>query len=193
MRRMKFTPPTNDYNEEIKNIDEQICELIDRRKKVSDNNPGFPKMEYICNWAEKYNIYEDLLSSIFSMLYHENEYIPIVEPEEFRKNISILRSVEKDNKILSVTSMQQYNNASIINISIEWNSEGEEDYLNMHPEIYISEKYICRMDSGSGGDGHKYYRFIVTPALPDDVSGINLIYKEKNLETKEDSNILIEL
>lgn len=193
MRRMKFTPPTNDYNEEIKNIDEKICELIDKRKKISNNNPGFPNMEYIINWAKMYNIHEDLLSSIFSMLYHENEYIPIIEPEKFRKNISILKSVEKDNKILSVTSMQQYNNASIINISIEWNFSGEGDYLNINSEIYISEKYNCRMDSGSGGDGHKYYRFIVTPALPDNVSGIDLIYKEKNLETKEETNIVIGL
>jgi len=89
--------------------------------------------------------------------------------------------------------MQQYSNASVINISIEWNFSSEEDYLNVHPEIYISEKYNCRMDSGSGGDGHKYHRFIVTPPLPDDASEIKLIYKEKNLETQEETKILIEL
>ncbi|VYU37596.1 hypothetical protein [Clostridium tertium] len=193
MRKMKFTPPTNYYNEEIKEIDEKICELINKRKIVSENKPGFPKLEYISKWAEKYNIYNDLLTSLFGSLYYEDKFKSLIEPEEFRKNISILKSVEKDNKILSVTSMQQYNNASAINVSIEWDYNGEDELINMNFDLHISEKYSCRMDSGSGANGHRYHRFIVIPALSDDVTGIELTFKEMNLETKEENDIILKL
>lgn len=39
---MPFEPPTEYYDKRIENIDEQICELINQRKDLSNNNPGFP-------------------------------------------------------------------------------------------------------------------------------------------------------
>lgn len=90
MKRMPFERPTEHYDEKIKQIDEKICELINQRKEMSNNNPGYPPFEYISNWARKFDLYEDLLKSVFSSLWNEKIYMPFVEPEQFRRRSSAL-------------------------------------------------------------------------------------------------------
>lgn len=38
MEPMPFKRPTDHYDEEIKYIDEKICELINKRKEISKDN-----------------------------------------------------------------------------------------------------------------------------------------------------------
>ncbi|WP_157094402.1 hypothetical protein [Metabacillus litoralis] len=54
--------------------------FVKKRKEISNNNPGFPLLEDISLWAEKFDLYEDLLRSIFGVLekddhYHSMKYI----------------------------------------------------------------------------------------------------------------------
>lgn len=183
MKRMPFERPTAHYDERIKQIDEKICELINQRKEMSNNNPGYPPFEYISNWAEKFDLYEDLLKSVFSSLWNEKIYMPFVEPEGFRRNLPVLKSIETDNRLYSVISIRQYSNSSIVNFNIDWdNSSDSLEWQSRHAHfgLFIGEQYNCRMSDGCGGDGHFHYNFIVSPALPDDLSGIELIFKEYN-------------
>ena len=123
MKRMPiFKPPTTHYDERINQIDEKICELIDQRRKISNNNPGYPTFEYITDWAKKFDLYEELLKSIFSSLWNEKMYKPFVEPEDFRRNLPVLKSVEMDNKLFTITYIHQYSNCSIVNFNIDWNN-----------------------------------------------------------------------
>jgi hypothetical protein len=75
---MPFKRPTTHYDERINQIDQQICELIKQRKEISNNNPGYPPFEYISNWAEKFDLYQDQLKSVFTSLWNEDMYRPIV-------------------------------------------------------------------------------------------------------------------
>lgn len=184
MKRMKFNRPTNYYDEKIKQIDEKICELIKKRKEASDNNPGYPPFEYISCWAEKFDLYDDLLKSIFSSLYNEKSYKPMIEPEGFRSNLPILKSVEVDNSFFSIIYIRQYSNCSIVNLNIDWDNtsdSAENELKHSHFELLINDQYDCRFTSGTGGDGHCNYSFIVSPPLPDNVSGIQLIFKEYDI------------
>jgi hypothetical protein len=199
MKRMTYRRPTTHYDERIKQIDEKICELIKQRREISDNNPGYPPFEYISNWAEKFGLYEELLKSIFSLLWNEKMYKPFVEPEGFRRNLPVLKSIEVDNRLFSVTYIHQYSNSSIVNFNIDWDSTSdlsERQPRHTHFELFIDERYDCRMANGTGGDGHFHYNFIVSPPLPDNTSGIELFFKEYNkpFEDKQIShNIVIRL
>lgn len=183
MRRMTFERPTTHYDERIKQIDEKICELVKQRKEISINNPGYPPFDYITNWAEKFDLYEELLKSIFSSLWNEKMYRPFVEPEGFQRNLPVLKSIEVANRLFSVISIRQYSNSSIINFNIDWDTNGlsEPQSRNTYFELFIDERYDCRMADGTGGDGHFHYSFIVAPPLPDNFLGIDLIFKESNL------------
>lgn len=68
MESLSFNRPTTHYDEKIYEIDKEICELIKKRKDISNNNPGYPPLEYISKWAEEFDLYEDLLHSIFGSL-----------------------------------------------------------------------------------------------------------------------------
>ena len=44
--------------------------------------------------------------------------------------------------------------------------------------LSLGENYECRKDSGSGSDGHFRQNYIVSPPIPDDPSGLKLVFKE---------------
>ncbi|MCH1626866.1 hypothetical protein [Fredinandcohnia quinoae] len=182
MKRARFERPTDHYDEGIFSIDEQICALIKQRKELSNNNPGFPEPEYITKWAEKYGLYEDLLNSVFVDLLNEDYLRPMIEPKHFQKFIPILKSVEEDMVFYSVTFIRQYENASVVNFNIDLtveNEEASEEHMrHRFFELYIGEQYDCRMGMGSGSGGHLSYKYIVTPPLPEEVSGLELVFKE---------------
>lgn len=197
--KTRFIRPTEHYDEKVSAIDEQICNLIKQRKEISNNNPGFPPFETIAGWAEKYDLYEDLLKSIFGSLWHEDVYKPTVEPEGFQKNVRVLKTIEVENKLYSVVSMRQYTNASIINFNIDWDctlDSSEDASMHMHYELFIHEDYDCRVIDGSGSSGHCHNNFLVFPRLPDDLSGINLTltsYRFTAQGRQKDKDIVLHL
>ncbi|NWQ40672.1 hypothetical protein MLOOGBEN_08165 [Bacillus sp. EB106-08-02-XG196] len=187
MKRMPFERPTEHYDEKIFPIDEQICALLKQRKDISNNNPGFPPPEYISEWAKKYGLYEDLLNSVFGTLRMEDEFKPRVEPKNFIKHVPILQSVEKDERLYTLTFLRQYENATVVQLNMDWDDKTEdldEDphlrHMRHHRalELRLGENYECRIDSGSGSDGHFRQNFIVFPPLPDDPSGLTFVFKE---------------
>lgn len=182
MKRMPFERPTDHYHELLFTIDEKICALLKERRDLSKNNPGFPPDDVIANWAKKYGFYEDYLNSLFGSLRMEEYFKPRVEPKGFRKHVPIAKAVEIDEHVYSVTAIRQYENASIVQFHVDWHEENEDPRDRHHHhrsfELIIGEKYDCRMDQGSGSTGHFTHGFIVSPPLPDDVSGIDLIFKE---------------
>lgn len=200
MERMPFRRPTEHYDEGIKDIDEKICELINKRKEISKDNPGYPPFEYISSWAEKFNLYEDFLKSLFGSLMNEKMYKPSIEPENFRKNLPVLKCTEADNRLFSVTCVCQYSNASVVNFNADWDgtSESLESSSRRHTtfKMFIDDQYDCRMLNGTGGSGHFHYKFVVSPALPDDLSGIEVVFKEYEhpfIDKPISENIIIRL
>lgn len=188
MKRMPFERPIDHYDELLVPIDEQICSLLKHRKEISNNNPGFPPLEDISKWAEKFNLYEDLLRSLFGLLENDYHFRPQVEPIDFQKYLPVSKSVEKEKCLYSVTFIRQYANASVVNFNINWEPEENRtsDRFHRHSfwELWLGEEYDCRMTGGGGSEGHISYNFIVSPPLPDDLSGLNFIFRENQTPFK---------
>ncbi|MDR4888400.1 hypothetical protein RGU12_12795 [Fredinandcohnia sp. QZ13] len=194
MKQMPFEPPTNHYDERIEAIDEQICQLIKQRKELSNNNPGFPTNQHIADWSKKYNFYDDFLNSIFANFLYEDIYRPVVEPKGYLKNIPILKSFEKDGAFYSVTFVRQFENASIVHLNIDSNytEDVSEWHQREHTHFELSIKgeethYNCRNEGGGGTMGHETQTFIVSPALPDDISKYKLIFKEYKMPFQKET------
>ena len=185
MEQMSFEPPTDHYDERIVMIDEQICQLINQRKELSNNNPGFPPKQYIADWSKKYHFYESFLDSVFANFFYEEVHKPVVEPKGFRKNIPILKSFEREDDFYSITFMRQYENASIVHLNIDGNSTNDisewQQREDTHFELSIKGadvQYDCRNEGGGGSMENQTFRFLVSPALPDDTSQYKLVFKE---------------
>ncbi|NRF95986.1 hypothetical protein HQN89_34845 [Paenibacillus frigoriresistens] len=190
MKRMPFERPTEHYDERIFPIDEQICELLKQRKEISSNNPGYPKFEYIEKWANSFDLYDDYLKSVFHVLRNEEHYKPVVEPLGFRKHVPILKSKEHEEFFYTVTSMRQYINASVITFNIDWDVMSDHSLQSnktRHFDLYLGDIYYCRMDSGGGSSGHFSFNYVVSPALPDDISGMDFVFRESNTPLKDKS------
>jgi hypothetical protein len=173
MRRMPFRAPTDYYCESLEPIDEQICELLGKRKELSNNNPGFPDLEKIASWCQENGLNEDLIRSIFASLYHEPYFLPIVEPTEFLKFVSVLKSAKINGIMFAVTYMKQYQNASVVYIEAENDTNETNARLeHTHFELFISPDYNCRPDGGIGHNNGIQRSFVVTPPLTDDLAGV---------------------
>ena len=178
--RMPFRPPTDYYCEELASIDEQICVLLAKRKELSNNNPGFPNLDRISAWSQQYGLDEDWLRMTFAYMYGEHHLLPPIGPAGFLKFVPILKSVEVDSIIYAVTHMKQYSNASVVYIETEVNND--EPYVRLgHAsfELFISSKYQCRPNGGCGQKKGMQHSFVVTPSLPDDLSGVEFLLSVK--------------
>ncbi len=158
--------------------------MLKKRKDISNNNPGFPPEEAIINWAIKYDLYEDYLNSLFGSLRLEDFFKTRVEPTGFRKHLPVVKSVEINERFYSVTSIRQYENASVIHLHVDWDGTNESPIDRIHHhrnssfELFLLGEYDCRADGVRGSTGTNTYNFIVSPPLPDNISGLELVFRE---------------
>jgi hypothetical protein len=177
---LRFRPPTDYYCELLAPIDEEICALFAKRKEISKDNPGFPHLALITSWCQQYGLNEDMMRSIYGYMYNEHHFLPQVEPAGFLKFVPILKSLEIDGVLYAVTHMKQYSNASVVYIEIEVDTA--EPYVRLgHAgfELFISPEYQCRPNGGCGQKKGMQHSFVVTPALPDDVTGVGFRFTVK--------------
>lgn len=182
MDKKSFELPTAHYDDQLYTVDEKICALLKERKELSNHNQSFPPDEVIAEWAQKYGFYEEYLNSLFGTMMVEEEFRPRVEPKNFIKHISILKSVLLGDKLYTITAIKQYKNASVVMLHVDWDEpESENRQLDHHYyslELLVGEEYDCRNDGGSGSTGHFIHNFIVSPPLPDQLTGMDFIFRE---------------
>ncbi|HDR7544679.1 TPA: hypothetical protein RY883_003680 [Bacillus cereus] len=193
MRRMTFERPTDHYDERLYSIDEKICALLKERKELSGDDPGFPHDEAIYKWAKQYEFYPDYLNSLFSSMMDEEEFKPRVEPTGFKKHVPVFKTYEHNGVMYTVTFIQQYANASVVYLYSDWDST-DEDFIENKPhsffQLSIDDTYDCWSEGGGGTDGHMNHQFVISPVLPDNLSGISLRFKELSMPFRKDQAVL---
>ncbi len=182
MNMMPYEHPDGYYDERLLPIDEQICELMQRRKELTHGNPGEPHKAALEEWAEKYGFYEQFLYSVFNTMNAEAIYKPRVKPENFRQQIPVMRSAEQEGVFYLIATMRQYENASVVVLSADWEEldllpedfdhPRRRSYKQLALQIRGGKAYDCREDSGVGTLGKMSQNYIISPSLPDDLSGI---------------------
>ena len=191
--RMPFRSPTDYYCQDLAPLDEEICALLAKRKERSKNNPGFPGLDLIAAWSEKFGLNENWLRRIFALfLRSEIDYNPPAEPTGFLKYVAILKSTELDNISHTVTYMKQYSNASVVNIETEVNTPDPFVRLGHASfELFISPDYQCRQYGGRGSGKGWQHSFMVTPPLPDDVTDFEFRLEIKPFPLDEFKEVVV--
>ncbi|MBG0961903.1 hypothetical protein [Bacillus sp. SRB1LM] len=189
MKRMTFGRPTNYYDERLYTIDEKICALLKERKELSAGDPGFPHDKAIYKWAKQYGFYPDYLNSLFSSMMDEGEFKPRVEPTTFKKHIPVFKTYEDKGIMYTVTFIRQYANASVVYLYSDWDSTHEVKPHSVF-QLSIDDTYDCWSEGGGGTDGHMSHHFVISPALPNNLSGISLQFKELDMPFRKDQAVL---
>jgi hypothetical protein len=180
VQRMPLQRPSIPYDERLSPIDEQICSLLKQRKDLSNDNPGVPSPEFLTQWAESYGMYEEFLYSVFIGMANEKAFRPKVEPSGFRRQLPVGRTIREGERFYTLTTVRQYENASVVQLHIDRDFEEEANVRSPGSimELSIGETYDCRWTGGGGSGGHQTYRYVVSPPLPDDLEGIEFLFRE---------------
>ncbi|MEK3714489.1 hypothetical protein [Paenibacillus sp. FSL R7-0333] len=189
MKRIAMERPAVDYDDNVTEIDEQICALFRQRKDILNNKQAYPTDELLSKWSASFGLYEEFIKTIFMLLMDEEHFRPMVEPEGFRRHIQVLKAVEQGVRLYTLTTVRQYTNASVILLNIDWDAPEDQDLSHqgmIQQELIIGKPYFCRMINGSSNSDHATYKYVVSPPLPDDLSGMEFRFRS-NGATRTDS------
>ena len=190
--RMTFEPTESldtYYNESLLSIDKRLCELLNDRKKIV-NRELIPPDKVVSSLADEYGFQKEYLQSFFTTISMEDIFQPIVETVQFRKYLPVLKTYENQGMLYTVTYIRQYSNASVLYLHVDWEERNEAIESNYDPDLFdmfIDDTYICRSEGGGGTTGHMSYSYTISPALPDDLTGIELFFKESRVPFTENS------
>ncbi|WP_312128852.1 hypothetical protein [Lysinibacillus capsici] len=173
------------YNDSrLVTIDEQICALLQQRKEQAAHTPGLPSDDTISKWAQQYGFDDTFLALFFQLIKSEKYYTSKVEPSGFRHYIPVLKTVEKGERLYTVSYVRQYDNASVVKLLIDWDEQQEpqltiqQKLQRNHFGLYIDVSYECRTKGTGGSNGHESSTYVVTPPLPDDLRGLHFVFTE---------------
>jgi len=173
------------YNDSrLVTIDEQICTLLQQRKEQAALTPGLPSDDTISKWAQQYGFDDTFLALFFQLIKSEKYYTSKVEPSGFRHYIPVLKTVEKGERLYTVSYVRQYDNASVVQLLIDWDEQQEPQLTiqqkleRKHFGLYIDASYECRSKGTGGSNGHESSTYVVTPPLPDDLRGLHFVFTE---------------
>ena len=169
---------TNHYDERLFLIDEKICELLNDRKKIVKSNLGFPPDKVISSLADEYGFQKEYLQSLFSTIEMEDHYEPTIEPVEFQKYLPVLKAYGNQKVLYTVTYIRQYANASVLYLHMDWEEKEDANFYPDMLDLFINDTYFCHSEGGGGTTEHASHSYIISPALPDDLTGIELVFKE---------------
>ena len=160
----QFEPPTAYYDERVKSVDEHIAASIATRQRFSNGKPGFPKLDYLEQWAQQYAVPLPILPQTFSLLFSWREIAhERVEPDQFVRFVPVMTAENHQDLWLTVPYLRQYNNCSVVDVLLA--SPQLSGPVKVDLEI---AGYECQRHGGGGSRGYWRQEFVVTPVVPDD-------------------------
>lgn len=166
----------NVYNDEAKQIDEQILRLVQQRKSVAEGQQLFPDPEMIQQWSDELGLE---LSEISLVLGSLNESVPRrhfwEEPGELRGVLPIMKTTRDGDFEYALTHSMQYENLSILSVEIKCLTAAVESVSIEAPltlAILGEAEYEVQMHGGRGGGAQVEMRFLIWPPLPEALDSI---------------------
>ncbi|MEK3688714.1 hypothetical protein [Paenibacillus sp. FSL R10-2736] len=166
----------NVYNDEAKQIDEQILRLVQQRKSVAEGKQLFPDPEMIQQWSAELGLE---LSEISLVLGSLNESVPRrhfwEEPGELRGVLPIMKTTRDGDFEYALTHSMQYENLSILSVEIKCLTAAVESVSIEAPltlAILGEAEYEVQMHGGRGGGAQVEMRFLIWPPLPEALDSI---------------------
>lgn len=164
------------YNEEAKQMDEQILRLVQQRKVVSGGKQLFPDPELLQQWSAELGLE---LSEISLVLGSLNQSVPRrqfwEEPGALVGVLPIMKTTRDGDFEYALTHSMQYENLSMLTVEIKYLKEtAERISIEALLTLVILGKteYEANIHGGRGGGAQIQLHFMVTPPLPEKLDDI---------------------
>lgn len=155
--------PTDYYDEQLKSMDAGLVSSIATRQRLSKGQPGFPKIEYLEQWAQQYDIPEAVLYQVFAVLFYWDTFRNHIQPDRFERFVSVMALELQDDLLVIVPAIRQYNNCSVVSVQLQ---SPRLKGVTVEMTVDIAG-YQCYASGGGGSAGHWYQDIVVTPIIPD--------------------------
>ena len=185
-----------EYNDEVRQIDEQLLRLVAARKKITGTVQYHPPQETIDEWVSSLDMKEEDLRYVLRSVQPmpQRHFFP---REELKLTgvLPIMKKTVKDSCEYVITHSMQYENESIVHLEIQYKgNEAERVHVVPHLalEIISEQEHMSMRHSSRGGGGETQLSYRVVPALPSSLENIqfSLIPSIPELEHKVEEVIL---
>ncbi|KAA1190347.1 hypothetical protein [Paenibacillus sp. B2(2019)] len=174
--RMPIRGVVNEYNDEVKKIDEQILTLIQERKAITGKKRFSPESEVLEEWSTRF---EMDTSQIVQYIHSLNEAVPRrkywEEPGLLLGVLPIVKRIVLEDCEYTLTHAMQYEALSIVTVEIKYLKETVE-HVHLRAaltlEIMSEAAYEIQPHGGHGGGAHTQMKFLVWPPLPTDLDTV---------------------
>ncbi|MGF9700220.1 hypothetical protein [Paenibacillus sp. MABNR03] len=185
-----------EYNDEVRQIDEQLLRLVAARKNITGAVQYHPPQEIIDEWVTSLDMKEEDIRYVIrnvqpmpQMQFFPREELPLIGV------VSIMKKAVIDSCEYLITHSMQYETESIVHLEIQYKGkEAERVHVVPHLalEIISGQGYMTMRHSSRGGGGDTQMSFRVVPALPSSLENIqfSLIPSIPELEHKIEEVIL---
>ncbi len=169
------------YNEEIREIDEQIFALIHQRRSMPPKGSFMPSNEQVRIWAEKWDLSELKIYELVRAMNRPSKRRTYSDfSGELRTVIPLMKQMDHGNFRFQLTHVMQYINWSELHLKVKYDGKLDDNVslnLNLNLDIVGGEVgYTVRR--GSGGQspsGEAEMTFLIEPPLPDELEGLDVL------------------
>lgn len=186
-----------EYNDQVKQIDEQLLRLVAARKSITGAAYHHPDQKIIDEWVERLDMREEDIRHVLRSVQPMPKR-PFIPQEETKLTgvLPIMKQTTQDGCEYVITHAMQYDHESIVHLDIHHRGPRAE-HVFVKPQLMLEvtsvqgEHMVLREGSrGSGSDAQLSYR--VVPALPPSLEQVkfSLIPAVHELEIKMEEVIL---
>lgn len=166
----------NEYNDEMKKIDETLLKLLTERKSLAKGRRFYPQKEVLQEWSTRFGIE---IPQINWLLHSLNESNYPVMPTELGDLVHVLpimkKSVVEDFEY-ALTHAMQHQHSSIVYVDIK-PIEHDIHIGHVRPQLLLdvigNQPYSVRRYGSHGGGGRTQITYLVTPHLPDNIEDVH--------------------
>ncbi|MFE4713681.1 MULTISPECIES: hypothetical protein [unclassified Paenibacillus] len=185
----EFRTIPSHYNEEVRAIDEHILGLVQQRREFAGGKRAVPAPEQMQVFAKQFGLELEQVAMILSGLNDRVQPIFWPEEEEVVGVLPILQKTSQDHCDYSLTHAMQYESYSVVTVEIKYRQK-ESGNVQLQPNLTLAiigeREYTVQRHGSRGGGTHAQLQFVVIPALPKELNGIefSLVPEAMFLENK---------
>lgn len=174
--RIPLIGDSNEYNDDVKRIDEQILALIQERKALTGKKRMTPDSELLQEWTDRF---EMDTSQIVMYIHSLNAAVPRrqywEEPGILVGVLPIVKRTIIEDIEYTLTHAMQYEKLSIVTVEIKYLKE-EKDRIELRValtlEISSETDYETQQFGGYSGGADTKMQFLVSPPLPTNLEAL---------------------
>lgn len=168
---LKMIP--NEYNDEVKAIDESLIRLLTERKALSNGRRLIPSRELVQEWSTKFGLDIPQINWLLNSLNSSNIPVMLNESGELLNVLPIMKKSIVDGFEYSLTHSMQHENSSIVFVEIK-QLQNDVNTGYIRPQLLLdisgSQQYNVHRNGSHGGGGRTQITFLINPRLPENIN-----------------------